>query len=86
MKDFLVMIQLVQYIVYIKNFKRQKTNNEILFDTFKKRNELLIDYDKYLYLDFEIKKRESKLNGEMIINILRLAFYHNIIKLFYSIY
>ena len=33
----------------------------------------MIDYDKYLYLDFEIKKRESKLNGEMIINFLNIA-------------
>ena len=58
---------------YIKNFKRQKAYNEILFDKFKKRNQQLIDYAKYLYQDFEIKKKENKLNGEMIINFLNIA-------------
>ena len=66
-----------QYILngyknYINNFKRQVHYNKLLFEEFKKRNENLLAFIKYLNDHLEFRTQENTLNSEVIINYLNI--------------
>ena len=66
-------LRLENYSGYIKSFKRQVHLNPNLFEIFKTRNQKLLTFTKYLYENFELKKKEKQLNSEIIINLFNVA-------------
>ena len=64
-----------KYEGYIKSFKRLVYLNPELFELFKKRNKILLNFLAYLYEHLEYKKKVNQLNSEMIINLLNILDY-----------
>ena len=63
---------LEKYEGYIKSFKRITYLNPELFEVFKKRNKILLNFLSYIYQHFEYKKKMNQLNSEIIINLLNI--------------
>ena len=57
---------------YIKSFKRQVHYCPNLFEIFKIRNQKLLDFAKYLYENYELKKKAKQLNSEIILNLINV--------------
>ena len=66
---------LEKYEGYIKSFKRMIYLNPELFEVFKKRNKILLNFLSYIYQHFEYKKKMNQLNSEIIINLLNILDY-----------
>ena len=63
---------LEKYEGYIKSFKRITYLNPELFEVFKKRNKILLNFLSYIYQHLEYKKKMNQLNSEIIINLLNI--------------
>ena len=63
------------YDNYLKSFKKQHGMNKQQFANFQRRSGILLSLSKFLYENFERKKKVNQLNGETIINLLNVVYF-----------
>ena len=61
------------YDNYLKSFKKQHGMNKQHFTNFQRRCGILLGLAKFLYENFERKKKAKQLNGETLINLLNVV-------------
>ena len=61
------------YSNYLKSFKRHHGMNKQQFTNFQNRCGILLGLAKFLYENFERKKKAKQLNGETLINLLNVV-------------
>lgn len=63
------------YDLYINSFKNSYKDNPYFIE-FKKRSDSLINISKYLFNNFNSKKKSNTLNGELLINLLNVVYFN----------